>query len=127
MGIINHLEKLKRRFLWGGYERTSKIHWVFWSKVLALMMEGRILVVINESINRWIFKWCGLHLQRFSDVTEFFDFAANWENYHKKRNIFISICYCMLWCDWNMRNKVFNNLISSSTLIDDNVIFLSFI
>lgn len=35
LGVINHLEILRKRFLWGGCYEIPKIHWVSWSKVLA--------------------------------------------------------------------------------------------
>lgn len=39
-GIIEDLEKLRRRFLWGGDDSKRKIHWVSWSKVVASKKDG---------------------------------------------------------------------------------------
>lgn len=35
IGVNNELEKIRRRFLWGGDEKKHKIHWFAWEKVLA--------------------------------------------------------------------------------------------
>lgn len=35
-GIINMLESIRRRFLWGGCEEKRKVHWVAWENVIAL-------------------------------------------------------------------------------------------
>ena len=40
VGIIEQLDKIRRRFLWGGSELKKKIHWVEWSKVIVPKSEG---------------------------------------------------------------------------------------
>lgn len=39
-GILVDLEKLRRKFLWGGDDPKSKIHWVSWPKVVAAKSDG---------------------------------------------------------------------------------------
>lgn len=33
VGIINEMESLFKRFLWGGSEEARKINWVAWAKI----------------------------------------------------------------------------------------------
>lgn len=35
LGIIEALERIRRKFIWGGPENESKINWVAWDKILA--------------------------------------------------------------------------------------------
>ena len=40
-GILDSLEKIRRRFLWGGTDvKKKKIHWVDWTNVVADKKEG---------------------------------------------------------------------------------------
>ncbi|KAL7597976.1 hypothetical protein Lser_V15G26000 [Lactuca serriola] len=39
-GIIDELEKIRRRFLWSGKDSNSKIHWVSWCKIVASKKDG---------------------------------------------------------------------------------------
>lgn len=36
IGVIEKLENILRKFLWGGNEEKNKIHWVTWDKVVVL-------------------------------------------------------------------------------------------
>nr|XP_043625624.1 uncharacterized protein LOC122597052 [Erigeron canadensis] len=38
--VIENLEKIRRRFLWGGAENSTKINWVCWTRVIAPKEEG---------------------------------------------------------------------------------------
>lgn len=40
MGIVKEIETLFRRFLWGGDEGKSKLHWVAWSAIFKDKSEG---------------------------------------------------------------------------------------
>lgn len=33
LGVMENLEKIRHRFLWGGSDTKSKIYWVSWDKV----------------------------------------------------------------------------------------------
>ena len=35
IGVINTLEGIRRRFLWGSTDDKKKINWVSWAKVVA--------------------------------------------------------------------------------------------
>nr|KAJ0222557.1 hypothetical protein LSAT_V11C200085590 [Lactuca sativa] len=39
-GVMDLLERLRRRFLWGGTNEKRKMHWVDWSKVVAEKKNG---------------------------------------------------------------------------------------
>lgn len=57
-GILKALEKIRRRFLWGGSEDSRKINWVSWGKVTAPKENGGLglgsLKALNLSL---IMKW----------------------------------------------------------------------
>lgn len=56
--IIDELEKIRRRFLWGDLDDGKKIHWISWDKVLALKIEGSLGVVSrNAQKISLILKW----------------------------------------------------------------------
>ncbi|KAL7614622.1 hypothetical protein Lser_V15G08580 [Lactuca serriola] len=50
-----------------------------------------------REVQQWIFKWCGIGDKVFTGVGDFIDFAATWGNYPKKKDILISIFYCLIW------------------------------
>ncbi|KAL4576975.1 hypothetical protein LXL04_013076 [Taraxacum kok-saghyz] len=58
VGVINSIEKIRRRFLWGGSADKSKISWVAWDKVAAPKEAGGLglgsLKAFNLSL---IVKW----------------------------------------------------------------------
>jgi len=57
-GILDELEKISRRFLWGGSEAKSKIHWVEWGKVCAPISKGGLGVGSLKSQNlALLIKW----------------------------------------------------------------------
>lgn len=57
-GVLDSLEKLRRRFLWGGSENKKKIHWVSWKKVLASKNKGGLGVGSIYALNiGLIVKW----------------------------------------------------------------------
>lgn len=35
ISVIVEMERIRRKFLWGGNEEKQKIHWVSWEKVIA--------------------------------------------------------------------------------------------
>lgn len=35
IGVIETLEKIRKKFLWGGHEEKNKIKWVSWEKIIA--------------------------------------------------------------------------------------------
>lgn len=43
-GVIEKLEKTRRKFLWGGNEDKSKIHWISWDKIIKSKKEDRLVV-----------------------------------------------------------------------------------
>lgn len=43
-GIIDSLEKIRRKFLRGGGDLKSKIHWVDWNKLIAPKNDGGLWV-----------------------------------------------------------------------------------
>lgn len=45
--IIDHIEKLRRRFLWGGNEEKKKINWVAWKVALGLKESGTHQMVVE--------------------------------------------------------------------------------
>lgn len=57
-GVIEKLERIRRRFLWGGSVDHAKIHWVSWDKVIASKETGELgvgsLNVFNTTL---IVKW----------------------------------------------------------------------
>ncbi|XP_023729370.1 uncharacterized protein LOC111877058 [Lactuca sativa] len=56
--VINTLEKIRRRFLWGGSEEQTKIHWVTWEKVIADKKLGGLGVGSLKALNTsLIVKW----------------------------------------------------------------------
>lgn len=57
-GVVETLEKVRRRFLWGGKEDKRKIHWVAWEKVIAPKESGGLGVGSIKALNLGlIVKW----------------------------------------------------------------------
>ena len=50
-GVIDKLESIRRRFLWGGDDNTRKIHWVAWEKVVAPKNKGGLGVGSIKTLN----------------------------------------------------------------------------
>ncbi|KAL4584021.1 hypothetical protein LXL04_008611 [Taraxacum kok-saghyz] len=50
-GVLDTLEKIRRRFLWGGTDEKKKIHWVSWDKVIAPKDKGGLGVGSIYSLN----------------------------------------------------------------------------
>nr|KAJ0214446.1 hypothetical protein LSAT_V11C400180310 [Lactuca sativa] len=71
VGVIESLEKTRRRFLWGGNEEKSKINWFFWENVIAPKELGGLRVgsiralnmglIIKEADLLWAKGITGLH------------------------------------------------------------------
>lgn len=56
--VINSLEGIIRRFLWGGDSETSKIHWVAWETVSTPTRNGGLgLTKLKEANEALIAKW----------------------------------------------------------------------
>lgn len=57
-GILDSLDKIRRRFLWGGTGDKSKIHWVEWSKAVADKKAGGLGVGLLKAQNlALLLKW----------------------------------------------------------------------
>ncbi|KAI3506473.1 hypothetical protein L1887_28832 [Cichorium endivia] len=58
LGVLNDLEKLRRKFLWGGVDAKKSIHWVSWDRVTAEKKSGGLGVGSLKAFNRaLIVKW----------------------------------------------------------------------
>nr|KAJ0188284.1 hypothetical protein LSAT_V11C900489440 [Lactuca sativa] len=58
MGIINALEQIRRKFLWGDTENNKKIHWVTWEKVIEHKEAGGLGLGSLRDLNlSLIVKW----------------------------------------------------------------------
>ncbi|KAL4559382.1 hypothetical protein LXL04_031520 [Taraxacum kok-saghyz] len=58
IAITKELEKIRRRFLWGGDKEKKKIHWVSWEKVSARKSDGGLGVAPIRSLNTGLLvKW----------------------------------------------------------------------
>lgn len=60
--IIEHLERLRIRFLWGGSEEKNKVNWVVWKVVLVPKDMGGLEVGSLMSLNlalliKWIWRY----------------------------------------------------------------------
>lgn len=67
-GVLNKLEGIRQRFLWGGSEGRKKIHWVFWNKIIVDKAKGGLGVGSIKSLNisllvKW---WWRLRSEPFS-------------------------------------------------------------
>ncbi|XP_023769257.1 uncharacterized protein LOC111917854 [Lactuca sativa] len=81
-----------------------------------------------KGTREWIFKWCGIKTQDFSHIKEIIDFAAEWGNCPKKRDLFNSIVFCLFWNIWKARNnRVFKELKTSHTKVADDIISRSYL
>ncbi|KAL4581896.1 hypothetical protein LXL04_006430 [Taraxacum kok-saghyz] len=81
----------------------------------------------TKEVLDWIFIWCGLPTQYFSEVIDLVTFDACWGRCPKKRKLFVAICYSFLWCVWKKRNdRLFNNSITSTGKLKDNIALLVF-
>lgn len=59
IGVLETLEDLRRKFLWGGHEEKNKIHWVSWEKVITQMDRDGLGVCSIRALNiGLIFRWC---------------------------------------------------------------------
>lgn len=57
-GVIDQLESLRRRFLWGGNEESRKIPWIAWDKIVNSKENGGIGVGSLRSLNiALLVKW----------------------------------------------------------------------
>lgn len=59
--VIDSVEKTRERFLWGGIEDRTIIHWVAWEKVIASKDDGGLRVGSLCALNlvllvKWIWK-----------------------------------------------------------------------
>lgn len=50
-GVLSELERLRRRFLWGGGESSKKIHWVSWKSITAPKENGGLGVGSLRALN----------------------------------------------------------------------------
>ena len=50
--VVNNLEALMRRFLWGGSDEIKKMSWVAWDKVTRSKKEGGLGIAKLESNNK---------------------------------------------------------------------------
>ena len=58
VAIAEELEKIRRRFLWGGNSDKRKIHWVSWEKVTARKSDGGLGVGSIRDLNTCLLlKW----------------------------------------------------------------------
>ena len=56
--VTDALEKIRRRFLWGGDENNRKIHWVSWDKIVDPKSEGGLGVGSIRTLNTSLLvKW----------------------------------------------------------------------
>nr|KAJ0187637.1 hypothetical protein LSAT_V11C900478780 [Lactuca sativa] len=56
--VTEELEKIRRKFLWGGNEEKNKIHWVSWEKVIASKDLGGLGVGSISALNiALLVKW----------------------------------------------------------------------
>jgi len=60
--VIDSIEKIRRKFLWGGSEEKNKIHWVSWKVVLGPKNKGGL--GIGSSLNwalmiKWLYRFKG--------------------------------------------------------------------
>lgn len=97
--MIDHLEKIRRRFLWGGDEATSKINWVSWEKITLSKEYGGLGISSLRSLNiglmlKWWWRlksdngslWCrvisGIHYlaNKAHDYLSNKCFAGVWNN-----------------------------------------------
>lgn len=108
--MLEELEKLRRRFLWGDNDHKRKIHWVCWEKILASRDLGGLGVGSLKALNisllaKWIWKlknndkgmWCkiirGIHNTKNKNM----DFIAKksipgvWQNISKIENDLLNI------------------------------------
>ncbi|KAL4591835.1 hypothetical protein LXL04_004808 [Taraxacum kok-saghyz] len=82
----------------------------------------------TKHVMSWIFKWCGMDTPHFDNISNFLDYAASWGHCPRKRTIFITIMYCLMWCTWLERNVLaFNNKRETATKVADNIMTLSFL
>lgn len=57
-GTIDILEKIRRKFLWGGGEDRNKIHWVNWTKIIAPIADGGLGIGTLKAQNlSLLIKW----------------------------------------------------------------------
>ncbi|CAH1433765.1 unnamed protein product [Lactuca virosa] len=64
IGVIESLEKTRSRFLWGGNDEKTKIHWVAWKKIQAKKENGGLGVGSLRALNcallmKWIWRLKG--------------------------------------------------------------------
>ncbi|KAJ0952311.1 hypothetical protein HanPSC8_Chr02g0070801 [Helianthus annuus] len=56
--VVNKLEALIKRFLWGGTDEVHKVHWVAWSKVTKSKQKGGLgLNKLEDNNNALLLKW----------------------------------------------------------------------
>ena len=62
--VKNELDRIQRRFLWGGSSSSRKIHWVGWKEVCSFTEYGGLVLVQislknRALLNKWIW-WYGM-------------------------------------------------------------------
>lgn len=76
---------------------------------------------------KWILQWRGINDWHFTLTGDFLDFVASWGHCPKKRKLFLTIFYGMLWWIWRSRNDgIFLNVKIPPTIVADNVIAMVF-
>ena len=82
-----------------------------------------VLCPFATLIRSWITKWCGVDLSHVATVDDVLMLVKSWGRCPKKKRIFTSICYGMLWSIWKARNdRVFNNRIATASTVFDEIL-----
>lgn len=90
--VINSLESIIRRFLWGGDSDKSKIHWVAWDKVTSPICKGGLglskLKKSNEAlIAKWLWRYRNEKNSLWRNVIEsIHDTKKCWSSIPSRRN-----------------------------------------
>ena len=51
VGVIDKLEEIRRKFIWGGVEDKAKINWVSWNQVVAPKSDGGLGIGSLSALN----------------------------------------------------------------------------